>query len=96
MQNKPDAQPYEALPIVDENPVDEELPAAGPFEVEDPEEAKMEEKVLKAAQDAVSKQKQITDAFDTESMKLRQTSELEGPSNDISVCGSSNIDLHNP
>ncbi|KAL1225590.1 Chromatin-remodeling ATPase INO80 [Cardamine amara subsp. amara] len=96
MQNKPDAQSYEALPIGDENPVDEELPGAGPIEVEDPEEAKMKETVLKAAQDAVSKQKQITDAFDTESKKLRQTSELEGPSNDISVCGSSNIDLHNP
>lgn len=99
MQNKADSNPAEALPIGDENPVDEELPQpldAGHFEVEDPEEAEMKEKALRAAQDAVSKQKKITDAFDTEYMKLRQTSDMEGPSNDISVCGSGNIDLHNP
>jgi DNA helicase INO80 len=99
MQNKTDSNPSEALPIGDENPIDEVLPetsAAEPSEVEDPEEAELKEKVLRAAQDAVSKQKQITDAFDTEYMKLRQTSEMEGPLNDISVSGSSNIDLHNP
>ena len=38
----------------------------------------------------------MTDAFDTESMKLRQTSDIEGPPNDVSVSGSGNIDLHNP
>ncbi|XP_010504655.1 PREDICTED: DNA helicase INO80 isoform X1 [Camelina sativa] len=99
MQNKTDSNPSEALPIGDENLIDEELPetsTSGPSEVEDHEEAELKEKVLRAAQDAVSKQKQITNAFDTEYMKLRQTSEMEGPSNDISVCGSSNIDLHNP
>ncbi|KAG2287794.1 hypothetical protein Bca4012_031394 [Brassica carinata] len=29
-------------------------------------------------------------------MKLRQTSDIEGPPNDVSVSGSGNIDLHNP
>ncbi|KFK34966.1 hypothetical protein AALP_AA5G217000 [Arabis alpina] len=99
MQNKADANPYEALPIGDENLVDEELPeplAAEPPEVEDPEEAELKEQALRAAQDAVSKQKKITDAFDTEYMKLRQTSDMEGPSSDTSVAGSGNIDLHNP
>lgn len=98
MQNKADSKPSEAQ-VGDENPVDEELPepsAAGPSEVEDPEDAEVREKALRAAQDAVSKQKKITDAFDTEYMKLRQTSEMEGPSNEIPICGSSNIDLHNP
>ncbi|CAA7060575.1 unnamed protein product [Microthlaspi erraticum] len=99
MQNKADSKPSEAFPIGDENPVDEELPepsAAEPSEVEDPEDAEVREQALKAAQEAVSKQKKITDAFDTEYIKLRQTSEMEGPSNEIPVCGSSNIDLHNP
>uniref|UniRef100_A0A1J3K9Z7 Chromatin-remodeling ATPase INO80 n=1 Tax=Noccaea caerulescens TaxID=107243 RepID=A0A1J3K9Z7_NOCCA len=99
MQNKAESKPSEAFIIGDENPVDEELPepsAAGPSEVEDPEDAEVREKALKAAQEAVSKQKKITDAFDTEYIKLRQTSEMEGSSNEIPVCGSSNIDLHNP
>ncbi|XP_024012789.1 DNA helicase INO80 [Eutrema salsugineum] len=99
MRDKADSKPSEAFSIGDENPVDEEHPepsASGPSEVEDPEDAEMKEKVLRAAQDAVSKQKKITDAFDTEYIKLRQTSDVEGPSNDVSVCGSGNIDLHNP
>ncbi|CAN8254382.1 unnamed protein product [Cochlearia groenlandica] len=99
MQDKAASVPPEALLIGDENLVGEELQepaAAGPPEVEDPEETKMKENALRAAQDAVSKQKKITDAFDTEYMKLRQTSDMEGQSNDVSVCGSSNIDLHNP
>nr|VDD10598.1 unnamed protein product [Brassica rapa] len=99
MQNKTDSKPSESLSIADENLVDEELrepAAAEPSEVEDPEEAKMKADALKAAQEAVSKQKKITDAFDTESMKLRQTSDMDGPSNDVSVSGSGNIDLHNP
>ncbi|CAH2063854.1 unnamed protein product [Thlaspi arvense] len=92
-----DSKPSESLG--DENLVDVELrepSAAEHSEVEDPEVAKMKEDALIAAQEAVSKQKKITDAFDTEYMKLRQTSDMEGPSNDVSVCGSGNIDLHNP
>ncbi|CAN7056894.1 unnamed protein product [Brassica rapa subsp. trilocularis] len=100
MQNKTDSKPSESLSIGDENLVDEELrepaAAAEPSEVEDPEEAKMKADALKAAQEAVSKQKKITDAFDTESMKLRQPSDMDGPPNDVSVSGSGNIDLHNP
>ncbi|RID65072.1 hypothetical protein BRARA_D00292 [Brassica rapa] len=99
MQNKTDSKPSESLSIADENLVDEKLrepAAAEPSEVEDPEEAKMKADALKATQEAVSKQKKITDAFDTESMKLRQTSDMDGPPNDFSVSGSGNIDLHNP
>ncbi|CAH8384712.1 unnamed protein product [Eruca vesicaria subsp. sativa] len=99
MQNKTDAMPSESLPIGDENLVDEgvqEPSEAKLSEVEDPEDAKTKEEALKAAREAVSKQRKITDAFDTEYMKLQQTSEMEGPSNDVSVSGSGNIDLHNP
>ena len=60
MQNKTDSKPSESLSIADENLVDKELrepAAAEPSEVEDPEEAKMKADALKAAQEAVSKQK---------------------------------------
>ncbi|KAF8102126.1 hypothetical protein N665_0201s0411 [Sinapis alba] len=99
MQNKTDAMPSESLPIGDENMVDEVLqePSAAKLsEVGDPEDAKMKEDALKAAREAVSKQRKITDAFDTEYMKLQKTSDMEGPSIDVSVSGSGNIDLHNP
>lgn len=99
MQNKTDAMPSEPLPIGDENLADKvilEPSAAKLSEVEDPEVAKMKEDALKAAREAVSKQRKITDAFDTEYMKLQQTSDMEGPSLDVSVSGSGNIDLHNP
>ncbi|KAL0848272.1 hypothetical protein Bca101_021519 [Brassica carinata] len=99
MQNKTDAMPSGSLPTGDESLVDEALlePSAEKLsEVEDPEDAKMKEDALKAAREAVSKQRKITDAFDTEYMKLQQTSDMEGPSIDVSVSGSGNIDLHNP
>ena len=99
MQNKTDAMPSESLPLGDENLVDEALqePSAAKLsEMEDPEDAKMKEDALNAAREAVSKQRKITDAFDTEYMKLQQTSDMEGPSIDVSVSGSGNIDLHNP
>ncbi|KAJ4896065.1 DNA helicase INO80 [Raphanus sativus] len=99
MQNKTDAMPSEPLPIGDENLADKvilEPSAAKLSEVEDPEVAKMKEDALKAAREAVSKQRKITDAFDTEYMKLQQPSDMEGPSIDVSVSGSGNIDLHNP
>ncbi|CAN7095273.1 unnamed protein product [Brassica rapa subsp. narinosa] len=99
MQNKTDAMPSESLPIGDENLVDEALqePSAAKLsEMEDPEDAKMKEDALNAAREAVSKQRKITDAFDTEYMKLQKTSDMEGPPIDVSVSGSGNIDLHNP
>lgn len=99
MQNKTDAMPSGSLPTGDESLVDEALlePSAEKLsEVEDPEDAKIKEDALKAAREAVSKQRKITDAFDTEYMKLQQTSDMEGPSIDVSVSGSGNIDLHNP
>ncbi|KAI3526049.1 hypothetical protein L1887_05212 [Cichorium endivia] len=64
--------------------------------VEDPEEAEMKMEALKAAQDAVSKQKMITSAFDDEILKLRQSSTTQEPEQHDSVAGSSNIDLLHP
>ncbi|OMO51090.1 hypothetical protein CCACVL1_30011 [Corchorus capsularis] len=86
--------PSEALPAGDDEPNEEEDDVM-PGE-EDPEEAELKKEALKAAQDAVSKQKKLTNAFDTECLKLRQSSETEVPLEDNSVAGSSNIDLHNP
>ncbi|CAH1445795.1 unnamed protein product [Lactuca virosa] len=60
-------------------------------EVEDPEEAEMKMEALKAAQDAVSKQKLITNEFDAECLKLR-----EAPEQDASISGSTDIDLLHP
>ncbi|XP_007028646.2 PREDICTED: DNA helicase INO80 isoform X1 [Theobroma cacao] len=98
MQNKANSQPSEALPAGDEEPNDdeEEEDDAGPSGEEDSEEAELKKEALRAAQDAVSKQKKLTSAFDTECLKLRQSAETEMPLEDSSVAGSSNIDLHNP
>ncbi|XP_050226840.1 chromatin-remodeling ATPase INO80 isoform X2 [Mercurialis annua] len=97
MQNKPNSQPSEALPGEDET-TDPEMPLsklsssdAAPGEEEDPDEVDMRNKALKAAQAAVSEQKKLTSAFDSECSKLRQAAEI-----DASVAGSSDIDLHNP
>ncbi|GAV89368.1 SNF2_N domain-containing protein/Helicase_C domain-containing protein/DBINO domain-containing protein [Cephalotus follicularis] len=99
MQNKSNSQPSEALPVENEKQKDEEVllnsSDMGPFEEEDPEEAELKKEALKAAQDAVSKQKLLTSAFDSECLKLRQAIE-EAPSLDPSVAGSSNIDLQQP
>ncbi|XWS66310.1 hypothetical protein CRYUN_Cryun05aG0188700 [Craigia yunnanensis] len=96
MQNKANSQPSEALPAGDQESYDdEEEDNAGPGGEEDPEETELKKEALRAAQDAVSKQKKLTSAFDTECLKLRQASETEMPL-EISVAGSSNIDLHNP
>lgn len=64
-------------------------------EEEDPEEAELRKEALRAAQLAVSQQKKITDAFDSECSKLRQISELGGAAIDSSVA-ESNMDLLNP
>ncbi|XP_048235895.1 chromatin-remodeling ATPase INO80 isoform X2 [Ricinus communis] len=95
MQNKPQSQPSEALPGEDENLDDPEMrmrsSGTGPGDEEDPEEVELRKEALKAAQDAVSKQKKLTSAFDTECSKLRQAADI-----DASAAGSSDIDLHNP
>lgn len=88
MQNKPTTQaseiqndqealtgPSEAAPVA--------------VEEEDPIEAEFKLEALKAAQDAVSKQKKITSAFDDDCLKLR-------PPEEAPIAGSSNIDLLHP
>ncbi|KAE8098737.1 hypothetical protein FH972_016778 [Carpinus fangiana] len=98
MQNKSNSQPSEALPVGDEKLNDQEVllssSDAEPDEEEDPEEAELKKEALRAAQDAVSKQKKLTSAFDTECLRLRQAAEFE--SLPPEVAGSNNIDLHNP
>ncbi|XP_023741476.1 chromatin-remodeling ATPase INO80 isoform X1 [Lactuca sativa] len=88
MQNKPTSQPPTEGDKVNESEVGEKE--------EDPEEAEMKSEALKAAQDAVSKQKMITSAFDDEILKLRQASGTQDPEQQDSVAGSSNIDLLHP
>ncbi|XVF07182.1 hypothetical protein REPUB_Repub06bG0116600 [Reevesia pubescens] len=95
MQNKANSKPSEALPAGDEESNDED-DDAGPSGEEDLEEAELKKEALRAAQDAVSKQKKLTSAFDTECFKLRQAADTEVPLEDSSIAGSSNIDLHNP
>ncbi|KAJ4824645.1 putative DNA helicase ino80 [Turnera subulata] len=100
MQNKTNSQPLEALPreVDKEDYQDMQVSTseAGVGEDEDPEEAELRKEALRAAQDAVSKQKKLTSAFDTECSKLRDTMDIEGHAADASIAGSSNIDLHNP
>lgn len=95
MQKKA-AQASESLPVEDGETDNSELQlGASPVGEEDPEDAEMNKEALRAAQDAVSKQKKLTTEFDTECLKLRQAADIEA-SQDISVAGSSNIDLDNP
>ena len=101
MQNKATSQPSEALPVDGEKPKDQELLVSSsddvPGEEQDPEDDELKKEALKAAQDAVSKQKRLTSAFDNECLKLRQAAEPEVPSQDASgAAGSSNIDLLHP
>uniref|UniRef100_A0A2P2MVK8 Chromatin-remodeling ATPase INO80 n=1 Tax=Rhizophora mucronata TaxID=61149 RepID=A0A2P2MVK8_RHIMU len=100
MQNKPNSQPSRGLSLGEEEADDQEVhlssPKSQPGEEKDPEEVELRKVALKAAQDAVSKQKKLTSAFDTECSRLREVADTEGPSNDVLVAGSSNIDLHNP
>ncbi|KAH9613368.1 hypothetical protein KSS87_004845 [Heliosperma pusillum] len=65
-------------------------------EDDDLEDAELKKEALKAAQEAVSKQKRLTSAFDDECMKLRESSDLEVPGEDAMASGSSNIDLLHP
>lgn len=100
MQNKATSQPSEALPVDGEKLKDPEVLLSSSDAVpeeEDPEDDELKKEALKAAQDAVSKQKRLTSAFDSECLKLRQAAEPEVPSQDASgATGSSNIDLLNP
>lgn len=100
MQNKPNSQQPEAFPVGDTTVNDQEALLSsldvGPGEDEDPEEAELRKEALKAAQDAVSKQKRLTDAFDTECLRLRHPTDSEVTLPDTLVTGSSNIDLQTP
>lgn len=96
MQNKSNAQPSEAAELAEDVETDEQevhISSSDAVGEEDPEEAELKKEALRAAQDAVSKQKKLTSVFDSECDRLRQSGELE-PSQD--VAGASNIDLHNP
>ncbi|KAM3338361.1 chromatin-remodeling ATPase INO80 isoform X1 [Capsicum galapagoense] len=96
MQNK-STLPSEAATVGDEMTNDQEMllssTEARPGEEEDPEEAELRKEALKAAQDAVSKQKMMTSAFDSECLKLRQAAEIEPSQQDAAAA---NIDLLNP
>ncbi|CAL5207665.1 unnamed protein product [Lathyrus oleraceus] len=98
MQNKSDLLSPEALPMVEEKTNGQDAPFdssdAGPNEEEDPEEAELKKEALKAAQEAVSKQKKLTDAFDNECLRLRQVGEADSLTHE--VVGASKIDLQTP
>lgn len=98
MQNKSNLLSSEALPVVDETADDQDTlrgsSDAGPSEEEDPEEAELKMEALKAAQEAVSKQRMFTTAFDSECLRLRQAGETDALSQE--VAGASNIDLQTP
>ncbi|KAL6987198.1 DNA helicase [Sarracenia purpurea var. burkii] len=100
MQNKSTSQPSEVLTMGDDKLNDQEMLlsslGAKPGEEEDPEEAELKKEALRAAHDAVSKQKKITSTFDNECLKLRQVGDFEPPEQDASIAGSSNIDLLHP
>lgn len=99
MQNKTNSQPPEALPVSSEK-TDDQLPLgsseAVPGEDEDSEDAELNKEAWRVAQDAVSKQKQLTSAFDNECSRLRDVGDIEAASQIDSVAGSSNIDLQTP
>ncbi|KAL6133999.1 hypothetical protein ACLB2K_066232 [Fragaria x ananassa] len=92
MQNKPSFRPAGDLPVGDEN--QDVSPSSDVKNIEeDSEEAELKKEALKAAQDAVSKQKKLTSAFDDECLRLREAAEPEAPQD---FAGANNIDLHNP
>lgn len=93
MQKKSSAQPSEAALLGDEEIKEQEVLMSSSVEEDDPEEAELKREALRAAHDAVSKQKTLTSAFDTECRRLRQDGEPEVPQE---VPGASNIDLHHP
>ncbi|KAI3760684.1 hypothetical protein L1987_51082 [Smallanthus sonchifolius] len=98
MQNKTASQPQGTLTEEENTVVDQEaiLTSEVNIEDEDPEEAEMKKEALKAAQDAVTKQKMIISAFDDDCLKLRQAVGTDAPDQDASFAGSTDIDLLHP
>ncbi|CAA6662147.1 unnamed protein product [Spirodela intermedia] len=94
MQNKPTSQASSTL----EDSRDQMLTSedAETIEDDDPEAAELKREALRAAQQAVSKQKEITNAFDGECLRLRQNVEPEGLGSDVSITGSGKMDLLHP
>ncbi|KAK3127778.1 hypothetical protein QOZ80_7AG0578330 [Eleusine coracana subsp. coracana] len=69
---------------------------SGEDEEEDPEDAELKREALRAAQHAVTQQKRMTNAFDSEVVRLRQTSDSGIPVDDSSTMDPSKIDLLHP
>ncbi|KAL5210687.1 hypothetical protein ABZP36_006310 [Zizania latifolia] len=65
-------------------------------EEEDPEEAELKKEALRAAQQAVSQQKKMTSAFDSEIVRLRQSCESGIPTDDLAAMEANKIDLLHP
>ncbi|KAI4996329.1 hypothetical protein ZWY2020_048120, partial [Hordeum vulgare] len=63
---------------------------------EDPEEAELKREAFRAAQHAVSQQKRMTNAFDSEIVRLCQSSESGIPTDDSATMEPSKIDLLHP
>ena len=99
MGNKSSAQPVENLLVVEGEaklPEEESLPLDSKSEdEEDPEEVELKKEAHRAAKQAVSQQKKITNEFDYACLKLRQVAETKDQAND-SAGGSNDIDLLNP
>ncbi|KAK4773038.1 hypothetical protein SAY87_028057 [Trapa incisa] len=99
MQNKPNSQPSEVFPMGEEKA--NEMESFGrsdidPSKEEDIDDAELKKEALKAAQDAVSKQKSLTSAFDSECLRLRQAADFGVPSSESLVAGTSDMDLQTP
>ncbi|XP_047315374.1 chromatin-remodeling ATPase INO80-like isoform X2 [Impatiens glandulifera] len=101
MQNKPTVQASEALDKADEKLDEQEIlptssePTTG--EEEDAEEAELKREALRAAQEAVSKQKKFTSDFDSECSRFRQDgADPDSDQQDMSVEESNNMDLLHP
>lgn len=99
MGNKSSTQPAETAFVEEEEakPPEEKSTVSDfePGEEEDPEEAELKKEALRAAKQAVSQQKKITNEFDSACLKLRQV-DTGDQTNDSIATGSSNIDLLNP
>jgi DNA helicase INO80 len=65
-------------------------------EEEDPEEAELKREALRAAQQAVSQQKRITNAFDSEIVRLSQPSDSGIPTDGSASMEPNKIDLLHP
>ncbi|XP_071737614.1 chromatin-remodeling ATPase INO80-like [Rutidosis leptorrhynchoides] len=99
MQNKIASEPVGTFPEEENKVVDQEAiltTSEVNIDEEDPEEAEMKMEALKAAQDAVAKQKLITNAFDDECLKLRQAAGTGAHEQDASIAGSVDMDLLHP